>query len=81
MLLETNAAQHGSALRRFEGNRGFSSTLGARRPCLRANLLVSAQTLGFALLATLRVVFKLLIVEEYLFASGKYKLGATVNAR
>jgi hypothetical protein len=71
LLLKTGTAQHRPALRGFEWNRRFGSTLRAGRARLRANPCVAAGALGFALFTTLGVVFKLLVVEEELLARRK----------
>jgi hypothetical protein len=81
VLLKTAAAEHRSALCRLKWNRGFGSALGTRRAGFRAHLLAAANSFRLALLAALRVVFELFVVEEDLLARGKDKIRAAVNAR
>jgi hypothetical protein len=81
LFLEATAAQHRSALGWFEGDCRLCSALRTRGPGFGTNLLISANALGLALFASLRVVLELFVVEENLLASSKNKLGAAVNAR
>ena len=78
LLLETGAAQHRPALRRFEWNRGFGPTLRAGCPGLGSDPGVTAGAFGLALLTTLGVVFELFVVEKELLACCEDEIGAAV---
>jgi len=86
-LLEALAAKHRTSLRRLEGHGGLP--LAARadglcfHPLIIAAVLRKSQRLGafaFAVLAAFGFVLELFIVEEELFTSGKYEIGAAVHA-
>ncbi len=81
LLLETTAAKHWPALRRFEGDSGFYAALRTCGAGFRSNLLAPTNPFGLALLATFGVVFELFVVKEHLLARSKDELGATINAR
>jgi hypothetical protein len=55
--------------------------LGAGKAGLWTHPSTALGALGFALLAVLRVILELFVVKEDLFASGKDKLRATIDAR
>ncbi|MCU1285824.1 MAG: hypothetical protein JWO13_2174 [Acidobacteriales bacterium] len=88
--LETFAAQYRTTLRRLERDSGFFAASGTG--CARFHFLVeiapaSAGTMShigcalrLAVLATLRLVFELFIVEEELFACGKNEIVTAIHA-
>lgn len=78
--LEAGAAKHRPALRRFEWNRGFGSTLRAGCPGLGSDPRVASGAFGLALFATLGVVFELFVVEKELLARRENEIGAAVYA-
>jgi hypothetical protein len=79
-LLEAGAAEDGAALRGLEGDGGFGAAGGAVGFCLGADGGAARGALRLALFAAFRVVFKLLVEEEELFAGGEYKVTAAVAA-
>lgn len=80
LLLKAGPAQHRASLRRLEGDGCLCTAHRAGGARLRAHSLRSPHALRLALLAMLRVVFKLFVVEKDLLACRKNKLGAAVNA-
>ncbi len=64
ILLETRAAQHRTALSGAEWDGGLLAARGAICSRLSANARSPVGTLRFALLAALRVVFEIFIVEK-----------------
>ena len=79
-LLETRTAQHGSALRGTEGDGCLLATCRAVGARFSTHARTSVCTLRLALLAALRVVFKLFIVEEKLLTGSEYELFTAVYA-
>jgi hypothetical protein len=79
LLLEAGSAQHRSSLCGLEWHSSLSPTLRTRGPGLGAHPLAAAQAFCLALLAALRVVLELFIVEENLLASSENELGSAVN--
>jgi len=92
LLREAFAAENGAALRGAEGDCGLLAALGTGGAGFDASVVVSvpvalkarggehSHALGLAGFAALGFVLELLVVEEQLFARGKNKLGATVDA-
>ena len=80
LFLKAGPAQHRSALCWFERHRRRSPALGTCRARLRAHTRVPGAALRLALLAALRVVHKLFVVEEQLLTRGEHKLSAAVDA-
>jgi hypothetical protein len=81
--LETFAAVNRTALRGFEGDRGFLSALGtdgARFRAARASGRRSGRPAGLAVLAPLGLVPEALVGKEGLLAGGKHKLRAAFQA-
>ena len=79
-LLETRTAQHRPALRGTERDRCLLATCRASCARLSTHTRTSIGTLSLTLLAALRVVFKLFIVEKKLLTRGEYELIAAVYA-
>lgn len=80
VLLEARTAQYRPALSWFERNGGFDSAFRAGCPGFRPRPGAPANAFGLAALAALGIVFKLLIVEEKLFARCENKLRSTIRA-
>ena len=89
--LEAGPAKHRSSLGWLEWHRRLNAARRARRSCLSAAerqrghpvcacSFAQTRTLRFTQLAALRVVLKLLVVEENLLPGGKHKVIATVGA-
>ena len=77
LLLETGSAENRSALRRLEGNRGFSAAFRAGGSRFRTDP-AAARALCLALLAMLGVVLELFVVEKQLFAGGEHELRSAI---
>ena len=90
LRLEALAAEHRTSLSRLEGDGGLDAALGALSPSFGARQTggsrsrswtqYDAGAFGLAGLATLRVVFELLIEEEESFAGSEDKFAAAVCA-
>ena len=87
LLLKTFPAENRPALCRLEGNRSFLAALGTCRPGfgLRGRLpgnrgSQNSNALRLACFTTFRFVLELFVVEEQLFACGKDKVRAAVDA-
>jgi hypothetical protein len=91
LSLEALPAQHRPALRRLEWDRSLHPALRTLRPRLgprqpsrgwmAANLDARTRSLRLARLAPFRVVLKLFVEKEELFAGGEDKFPATVCTR
>src|SRR5258708_9324959 len=92
LLREAFAAQDRAALRGAEWNGGFLAALGTRCTSFHASVVVCVSialrggsgehsyALRLAGFTALGFVLELLVVEKLLFARGKDKLGAAVDA-
>jgi hypothetical protein len=81
LFLEAGPAQHRSALCGLERNRGRCIALGTCRARFRTHTRSPSAALRLALLAALRIVHELFVVEEKLLTCGEHKLCAAVDAR
>jgi hypothetical protein len=78
-FLKARSAKHRPTLRRPERHGGFRAACRTLGPCLRAHPHAPAGSLGFALLAPLRVVLEILVVKEQLFTRSEDKLGSAID--
>jgi hypothetical protein len=79
---EALTAEHRTALRRLERNRGIPPALRAGRHGFRFReaRARSSLALGFAALAPLRLVLEILVVEEVLFSRCEREVRSAINA-
>src|SRR5579862_8273565 len=76
---EALAAEYRTALRRLERNSRLPAALRTTRHGLGFGVAArGALALGFTVLTTLRLVFKILVVEEVLFSRCEYELCSAV---
>ena len=90
-VLEAFPAQYRPPLRRPERNRSFFPALRAVSPCLRLGVRASLyptmqrgcaehrHSFSLAVLASLRFVLELLVVEKQLFTRREHKVRATID--
>jgi hypothetical protein len=84
-LLETLAAENGTALGGTEGNGGFFAALraiglGFGAHLNRGTVATTFRAFGLAGFAPLGLVFEAFVGKKHLFACGENKLGTTLRA-
>ena len=80
LLLKAPPAEYRPVLCGLERDCGLRPALGAGCASLLMSRLVTSRTLGSALLAALRIVSKLPLLEEQLFARREDEISATFYA-
>ena len=78
--LKTLAAKHGTPLCRLEWHGCFRAAIRTGGTCFRTHRRPPGSALCLAELASLRVVFELLVVEEKLLTGGKDEIVSAIDA-